>query len=80
MKHLKKFEEHSQITESSGDNPAMALDIKNEYTKLKTGPKGGSIDLGVVGQVADATISNIKKEYRDAIVKVVDDHYILMLK
>jgi len=70
MKHVKSFEAHSE----------MALDIKNEYTKLKNSPKVKSIDLGKVGEVADSNITNIKQTYKDAIVKVVDGHYVLTIK
>ena len=69
MKHVKSFEAHSE----------QSLDIKNEYTKLKNSPKVKSIDLGKVGEVADSNITNIKQTYKDAIVKVIDGHYILML-
>lgn len=77
MKHVKDF---TQYNESNGDTPAMGLDIKGEISKLKNGPKGGSIDLGIVSQVSDTDVKNIKQTYKDAILKVVDDHYILTLK
>ncbi len=77
---IKMIKNWQQFNESSGDSPSMTLDVKSQISKLKEGPKGGSIDLGKVSQVADSTISNIKQTYKDAIVKVVDDRYILMLK
>lgn len=68
------------IKESSGYNPSMTVDIKNQYAKIKEGPKGGMIDIGKVGQVADATLKNLKKEYPDAFIKIIKDRYVMILK
>lgn len=76
----KMIKNWQQFNESSGDAPSVTLDVKSQISKLKEGPKGGSIDLGKVSQVADSTIKNIKKTYKDAVVNIVDDRYILMLK
>ena len=59
MKTLKTFE---NFTNEKKDNKvgdqAIGLDIKNEISKLIDGD-GGTLDLGVVGEVSDVTISNI---------------------
>ena len=70
----------SQFNEKKVGDDAIGLDIDNEYTKLVNGQKGGMIEIGKVSQVADSTISNIKQTYKDAIVKIVNDRYVLMLK
>jgi hypothetical protein len=59
---------------------AKGLDIKNEYTKLINDPDLTTLDLGVVDDVSDTDISNIKQTYKDSIIRVVDGHYILSVK
>jgi len=61
-------------------NYGIGVDIDNEYSKLIDGAKGGKVDLGVVGKVPEATLYNIKQTYKDATIKIVDDHYILTRK
>jgi len=34
------------VKESTGELPRASLDIKNEFSKLKKGPQGGTIDIG----------------------------------
>ena len=68
---IKKFNESTQ---------AKGLDIKNEYTKLINDPELKSLDLGVVDDVSDTAISNIKQTYKNSVVRVVDGHYILSIK
>jgi len=79
MKTLKTFE---NFTNEKKDNKvgdqAIGLDIKNEISKLIDGD-GGTLDLGVVGEVSDVTIKNLKQTYKKATIKVVDDHYILTI-
>jgi len=59
---------------------AIGTKLNNEYTKILNGPKGGKLDLGKVGQFPEASLYNIKQTYKDAVIKIVDDHYILMRK
>lgn len=82
MKHVKTFNELNECSsdELQKSNPKTALDIKNEYSKLKYGPGGGFIDLGFVGEVPDTNIHNIKQTYKDAIIEIENDKYILRLK
>lgn len=77
---MKTLKNYTQFNEKKVGDESTGLDIKNEYTKLVNGPKGGTISLGKVGQFPEASIYNIKQTYKDAIVKIVDDYYILMLK
>jgi stalled ribosome rescue protein Dom34 len=53
---------------------AKGLDIKNEYTKLINDPDLKTLDLGVVDDVSDTDISNIKQTYKDSVIRVVDGH------
>ena len=69
MKHVKTFETHSE----------QSVDIKNEYSKIVNSPKGKVIELGKVGQVDDSTIYNLKQTYKNSILKVVNDRYVLFL-
>lgn len=77
MKHLQDFKQYNE--QKVGDE-GTGLDIKNEYTKLINGPKDGTIDLGKVIQVPDASLYNIKQTYKNAIIREIDGHYILSLK
>ena len=70
MKHVKSFENYF----------GTSLDIENEYSKLVSTPTLDSIDLGVVGEVSDSTITNIKQTYKDAIIEISNGHYILKIK
>ena len=74
MKTLKTF---NTFNESKVGDQAIGLDIKNQISTLVDGGKGGTIDLGIVGQVDDNTIHNIKQTYKNATINVVDGHYIL---
>ena len=58
----------SMVKESSGDLPEYALIIKNEISKLKKGPAGGTIDLGKTfgKDVSQTDIKNMLMEYPDA--------------
>jgi len=69
MKHIKSFETHSE----------QSVDIKNEYSKIVNSPKGKVIELGKVGQVDDSTIYNLKQTYKNSILKIVNDRYVLFL-
>ena len=75
-----KLRRKLNISESKVGDEAIGLEIKNQISELIDGPDGGTLDLGVVGEVSDTTIDNIKKTYRNAIIKVVDDHYVLSFK
>ena len=77
MKNIKNFQ---QFNEQKVGDYAIGTEVDNEYTKILDGPKGGKLDLGKVGQVPEATLYNIKQTYKDAVIKIVDDHYILMRK
>lgn len=75
MKKLKNF---NQYNETKIGEEAIGLDIKNEISELINNG-GGKLDIGIVGQVSDITIKNLKQTYKDAIINVVDDHYILTI-
>lgn len=70
------------LTESSGDLPPYALDIKNAVSKLKKGVAGGTIDLGKTGAkgVSDTDLQNMLREYPDAEVFYSQGHTLLKLK
>lgn len=75
---ITKFINYEKISEAN--TQVKGLDIKNEYTKLINDPTINSLDLGVIDDVSDTDISNIKQTYKDSFVKVVDGHYILSIK
>lgn len=75
MKNLKTF---NQYNESKVGNEAIGLKIKNDISKLINGD-GGTLNLGLVDQVSEIDIKNIKQTYKNATIKVIDDHYILTI-
>lgn len=76
MKTLKNW---AKFNESTGDLAVLSLDIKNEYSKLKKGITKGSIILGYVADISKTDIHNIKQTYKDAIIEIIDDSYVLKL-
>jgi len=72
----------SMLKESSGDIPKYVLDIKNEYSKLKKGVQGGTIDLGKTfgKDVSQTDIKNILQKYPDAEVFYQNGRTLLKLK
>jgi len=62
------------ITENT---QAKGLDIKNEYTKLINDPTLKEIDLGLLDDVSDTDIKNIKQTYKNSTVRVLNGHYML---
>lgn len=79
MKYLKKFTQFELKEQKVGDY-GIGIDIDNEYSKIINGPKGGKLDLGKVDQVPQSSLYNIKQTYKDATIRIVDDHYILTKK
>ena len=75
MKNIKDFKRFKNISEA-----AEGLDIKNEYSKLINDPKLGTIDLGLVVDISQTDITNIKQTYKDSIIQNVEGHYIMSLK
>jgi tRNA nucleotidyltransferase/poly(A) polymerase len=78
IKEIKK--EVCGIDENIVDYNQQMSVVKGEVAKIKKGVEGGMIDLGVVGQVSDIFIKNIKKTYPYATVSVVDDRYVMKLE
>jgi hypothetical protein len=73
MKTLKTFKTFNESNDQS-----IGLDIKNDISKLIDGD-GGTLDLGIIDDVSNTDINNIKQTYKDATIKVVDGHYILTI-
>lgn len=81
MKNIKNWNEFF-INESSGDLPNYALVIRNEISKLKKGPKGGTIDLGKTfgKDVSQTDVKNMLQEFPDAEVFYQNGRTMLKLK
>ena len=71
MKNLKTYETYSE--------ELLIQKVNNEYSEIKKANRTGSIDLGLVDQVSKTTINNIKQTYKDGILRIIDDHYILSI-
>jgi len=75
---MEKVQKFSELNEDN--TKAKGLDIKNEYTKLINDPDNKILDLGVVDGVSDTAIYNLKQTYKNALIQVVDGHYIMSIK
>lgn len=56
-----------------------ALEIILDKSKIKKALKGEIIMLGNVGQVAQSTLTNIKKTYPNAVISIEDGQYVLKM-
>jgi len=73
------IDKYTNFELNEANTQAKGLEIKNEYTKLINDPSVNMIDLGIVDDVSDTDITNIKQTYKNSQVKVMNGHYILIV-